>query len=155
MFKAINAASMAVRELGYSRARALEQIGESDPAVIMEEAKSELLEKVDLEIEKQKRLALGKVEIEEAVKQAQGVEGEEEACFNLDGRIVMEEMISRIKEQGRGGQTANRKMLSESGGMKSSVGGPGFDPARGGNPPAMAAPGMTPEVREGERRGSE
>ena len=39
----IQAAATAVRELGYSRTRALEFIGESDPAVILEEARQERL----------------------------------------------------------------------------------------------------------------
>lgn len=51
----INAASMAVRDLGYSRERALEQIGESDPKEVMQEAEREELRAVDLEIEKQRR----------------------------------------------------------------------------------------------------
>jgi hypothetical protein len=40
----INAASTAVRELNYSRTRALEYIGESDPSVIMEESRKEELQ---------------------------------------------------------------------------------------------------------------
>jgi hypothetical protein len=59
----INAASMAVRELGYSRARALEQIGESDPDMIVEEAREEELARVDLEIEKQKRMVMGQMSL--------------------------------------------------------------------------------------------
>lgn len=43
----IEAAATAVRELGYSRARALEFIGESDPAVILEEARQERLAEVE------------------------------------------------------------------------------------------------------------
>ncbi|MCW5876499.1 MAG: hypothetical protein KIS85_06410 [Anaerolineales bacterium] len=53
----INAASMAVRDLGYSRQRALEQIGESDPGEVMRQAAAEQLAAVELEIEKQARLA--------------------------------------------------------------------------------------------------
>jgi len=37
----IEAAAVAVRELGYSKTRALEFIGETDPAVILEEARRE------------------------------------------------------------------------------------------------------------------
>lgn len=53
----INAASMAVRDLGYSRERALEQIGETDAREVMRQAAAEELEKVELEIQKQKMLA--------------------------------------------------------------------------------------------------
>jgi hypothetical protein len=56
----INAASMAVRDLGYSRERALEQIGETDAREVMRQAAAEQLEAVDLEIEKQRRLASAK-----------------------------------------------------------------------------------------------
>lgn len=60
----INAASMAVRDLGYSRERALEQIGETDARQVMRQAAAEELEAVDLEIEKQRRLAEAKREFE-------------------------------------------------------------------------------------------
>ena len=57
----INAASMAVRDLGYSRERALEQIGETDARAVMRQAAAEHLEAVDLEIEKQRRFASAKI----------------------------------------------------------------------------------------------
>lgn len=53
----INAGALAVQQLGYSRARALEQVGENDPQVIMQEARQEELDLLELEIEKQRRLA--------------------------------------------------------------------------------------------------
>ena len=46
----IEAAATAVRELGYSRGRALEFIGESDPTVIMEEARQEQLAEAEHEV---------------------------------------------------------------------------------------------------------
>ncbi|MCW5877725.1 MAG: hypothetical protein KIS80_02515 [Anaerolineales bacterium] len=54
----INAASLAVRDLGYSRQRALEQIGESDPHEVLRQAAAEQLAAVELEIEKARLLAL-------------------------------------------------------------------------------------------------
>ena len=45
----IGAAAQAVRELGYSRARALEYVGESDPTVILEERRQEEWEAVEHE----------------------------------------------------------------------------------------------------------
>ncbi len=60
----INAASMAVRDLGYSRERALEQIGETDAREVMRQAVAEELEAVDLEIEKQRRMAEAKQKFE-------------------------------------------------------------------------------------------
>lgn len=60
----INAASMAVRDLGYSRERALEQIGETDAREVMRQAAAEELEAVELEIEKQRMLARAKMEFE-------------------------------------------------------------------------------------------
>jgi hypothetical protein len=53
----INAASIAVRELGYSRQRGLEQIGETDPVEAMKEARQEQLDDLQFEIQKQKTLA--------------------------------------------------------------------------------------------------
>lgn len=46
----IEAAATAVRELGYSRTRALEFIGETDPAVILEEARQERLAEEEIRI---------------------------------------------------------------------------------------------------------
>lgn len=46
----IGAAAQAVRELGYSRARALEYIGESDPTVILQERREEEREAAEHEI---------------------------------------------------------------------------------------------------------
>ena len=64
----INAASMAVRDLGYSRERALEQIGETDAREVMRQAEAEQLQAVDLEIEKQRRLALASAKTADALE---------------------------------------------------------------------------------------
>jgi hypothetical protein len=58
----INAASMAVRELGYSRERALEQIGEADAHEVMRQAEAEAMDAVEPEIRKQRRLAAAQAE---------------------------------------------------------------------------------------------
>ena len=80
----INAASMAVRDLGYSRERALEQIGETNAREVMRQAAAEELEAVELEIEKQRRLARAKREIEQEVSKDKG-EGRKEKTDNLSG----------------------------------------------------------------------
>lgn len=72
----INAASMAVRDLGYSRERALEQIGETDAREVMRQAEAEQMEAVELEIAKQRRLALAKLQIEKMLSRASGKSGE-------------------------------------------------------------------------------
>jgi hypothetical protein len=59
----INAASMAVRDLSYSRERALEQIGETDAREVMRQAAAEELESVELEIEKERRIAQARREL--------------------------------------------------------------------------------------------
>ncbi|MCW5887937.1 MAG: hypothetical protein KIT07_07400, partial [Anaerolineales bacterium] len=53
----INAASMAVRDLGYSRERALEQIGETDAKEVMAQAEQEQLAAAQLELRKRRLLA--------------------------------------------------------------------------------------------------
>jgi hypothetical protein len=53
----INAASMAVRDLGYSRERALEQIGETDAKEVMRQAQQEQMDALELEIRMQQRRA--------------------------------------------------------------------------------------------------
>ncbi|MBX3047713.1 MAG: hypothetical protein KIT46_08225 [Anaerolineales bacterium] len=72
----INAASMAVRDLGYSRQRALEQIGESDPHEVLRQAAAEQLAAVELEIEKARLLAMaGLAPAATAPRPAQGGQG--------------------------------------------------------------------------------
>lgn len=53
----INAASMAVRDLGYSRERALEQIGETDAKEVMAQAEQEQLAAARLEARKRQLIA--------------------------------------------------------------------------------------------------
>jgi hypothetical protein len=59
----INAASMAVRDLGYSRERALEQIGETDAKEVMAQAEQEQIEAVKLEIRKRRLAAEAEAEL--------------------------------------------------------------------------------------------
>lgn len=140
----INAGAMAVRELGYSRARALEQVGESDPQEIMQQARQEEMEAVALEIEKQKELALAKVEIEQLVAQ-QKAEAEPAAPVTKPGGD--ENNGQAALQADKGIQAAIQRKLA--------AGGQGFNPALGGTPPVMAAPGITPEVEKGAPRGEE
>jgi hypothetical protein len=78
----INAASMAVRDLGYSRERALEQIGETDAREVMRQAAAEELEAVELEIEKQRMLAEAKLELDNKDKRERI---KEETATGVDG----------------------------------------------------------------------
>jgi hypothetical protein len=109
----INAASMAVRELGYSRERALEQIGETDAKEVMRQAEQEQLAATELEIEKQRRLALAKVEIDELVRQKKLESTEAET-----GESEIEKSESTDSEQDN----------------------QGLNPALGGSPAVMANP---------------
>lgn len=59
----INAASIAVRDLGYSRERALEQIGKTDAKEVMAQAEQEQLEAVKLEIRKRRLAAEAEAEL--------------------------------------------------------------------------------------------
>lgn len=61
----INSAAVAVKELGFSRTRALEQIGEIDPDAVLEESKREALAEAELEVEKKRIQAMGEIEIRE------------------------------------------------------------------------------------------
>ncbi|KAA3643421.1 MAG: hypothetical protein DWQ07_23190 [Chloroflexi bacterium] len=133
----INAASMAVRDLNYSKSRALEQVGESDPGFIMEQAREETLDEVDLEIEKQRKLALGKLEIEKMVKEIQ--EGEEEAkapeeAEVSEGPVAVAGQPQNIQELLK--QPKFRERVHE-------VMGQGFNPAAGGSPPVQADPELS------------
>ena len=103
----INASAMAVNELGYSRARALEQIGENDPQVVMQQGRDEQLEAVELEIEKNRRLALGEVETErlvELARQGDNLGGDAEpAVEKYDGQF--EEADGEAPGKGQGFDT--------------------------------------------------
>jgi hypothetical protein len=66
----INAAATAVRELNYSRSRALEYVGENDPGVIMEEARREELQTLEHELEKRERSCLAEVHTRQLVEEA-------------------------------------------------------------------------------------
>jgi hypothetical protein len=68
----INAASMAVRDLGYSRERALEQIGETDAKEVMRQAEQEELDALHLELRKLSERALAEAEIAKTVRQLHG-----------------------------------------------------------------------------------
>ena len=136
----INASALAVRELGYSRARALEQIGESDPDVIMRQAREEELEQVELEIEKQMRLAEGQFEARQLVEALEGHAAEEqraEAAKGLQDLMGGSRFRALLQHfLGRGG-VPNGDSQNVTG-----VGGQEFNPAMGGTPPAVAAPGV-------------
>jgi hypothetical protein len=123
----INAASIAVRELGYSRQRGLEQIGETDPVEAMKEARQEQLEDLQFEIHKQKTLAKAKIEIEQMVKELQGDEGEglvqPQASKQVNGDLLKDpRFLAKIAER------------------INNVQGQGFNPAQGGTPAVMADP---------------
>ncbi|MBW8012825.1 MAG: hypothetical protein FVQ83_16535 [Chloroflexi bacterium] len=97
----IDASALAVRELGYSKERALEQIGEMDPQVIMQQAKEEELQEVDLEIEKQRRLALGQFETKQLLERRRGKAGE-------DNEDVQTEILEELDgASGVGGEEFN------------------------------------------------
>lgn len=140
----INAGAMAVRELGYSRARALEQVGESDPQAIMQQAREEELAAVALELEKQKELSLGKLEIEQLVaRQKAQYEPKTPA-------------IARTDQRGKGIPGSQEgKSIQSAIVRKLAMRGQGFNPALGGTPAVMAAPGMTPEMENGQPRGGQ
>jgi hypothetical protein len=132
----VNAASMAVRELGYSKERALEQIGEDDPQVILTQARAEALDEAALEVEKREVLALGEIKTKQKVAELEGEQKKD------TGNKTTDQINKVMKNPG-----FIQRML---GGLRkqrgiSGVGGPGFGPSKGGTPPAMAAPEITPE----------
>lgn len=116
----INAASMAVRELGYSRERALEQIGETDAKEVMRQAEAEQMDAVDLEIEKQRKLGIGQLETKRLLQELEGEAAEEQAPEAKEPSVSL---LDKVKQQ-----------------LSKTVGGQGFNPAMGGNPAVMANP---------------
>ena len=119
----INAASMAVRDLGYSRERALEQIGETDAREVMRQAAAEELEAVELEIEKQRMLA-----------QAKG------------------SSASRSCEEGAFARRSNPYDGERLNTERDRSAGDGFNPAAGGTPPVVANPDAVAEANRRDER---
>ena len=95
----ISSSAQAVRELGYSRARALEQIGEADPQVVMQQARDEHLEAVDLEIEKRRKLALGDLETKQLVAEKQAALNNEQNSGKLE-QSGIRDVIKRLRGGG-------------------------------------------------------
>jgi hypothetical protein len=137
----VNAASMAVRELGYSKERALEQIGEDDPQVILSQARAEALDEAALEVEKREVLALGEIKTKQ---KAAELEGKQTQTAGQNGKEMLQGML---KKPG-----FVKRALAQIGKGITGVGGQGFNPSQGGTPPAVAAPEVTPEVVEGKSK---
>lgn len=137
----INAASLAVRELGYSRQRALEQIGEADPQDVMAEAEQEELAALELDLLKQRKQALAQVEVEKLVEHLRSAGTEEEETPEAEAPTPAEAQ-PRTEQKGLGWLTERVRGL---------IRGQGFDTGRGGTPPAMADPeGQAAKQVEGQ-----
>jgi len=143
----INAASLAVRELGYSRERALEQIGETDPQVIMAQAREEEREEVEFEIEKAQTLARAQVETKQMVERlTRNLEASQD---QTEQEYLKEEMKKRLASGKAPGVLAARKRESapRKAGGRPLVGGQEFNPALGGSSPVEADPEMSNRKR--------
>lgn len=131
----INAASMAVRELGYSRERALEQIGETDAKEVMRQAEQEEMDELSHEIRKQRRKALAELEIQEMVKELSG-EGEAEKTSAPAAAGAEPKKSNPIQAAMQNPRLLAK--LAQRLGLK--TGGQGMNPALGGSPAVMANP---------------
>lgn len=98
----INAASMAVRELGYSKRRALEQVGEGDPDVIRDEARREALDEVALELEKQEKMAVGQFKLKQKIRALEQDEPDEIKLPQQESNIPTVKPISMVLNGGAG-----------------------------------------------------
>ena len=91
----INAAATAVKELNYSRARALEYVGENDPGVIMGEARQEEIVALEHELVKTARRSLAEEQIRQRVAQVRqhhqtDIEGGEGQLSEKNTHLEME-----------------------------------------------------------------
>jgi hypothetical protein len=124
----INAASMAVRELGYSRERALEQIGETDAKEVMRQAEQEELDELGHEIRKQRRKALAELDIQQMIEE---LKQEPETSVPTAGAPNPFQAVAN-----------NPRLMAkvaERLGLKPQEG-QGMNPALGGSPAVMADP---------------
>jgi len=157
----------AVRELGYSKEKALEQIGENDPQAIFddafEEKYEEMLEAAELSLEGQRYQMLGMAEQAGLGLLAQMLNSGDpmimQALQQLQQQVIQAQQQQAQQQQTQGGngrrpqgQEQPPNPANEGLGVEG-VGGQGYNPAVGGTPPSEAAPGATAEGQRGRGRG--
>jgi len=160
-------AVQAVRELGYSKEKALEQIGENDPQAIFddafEEKYEEMLEAAELSLEGQRYQMLGMAEQAGLGLLAQMLNSGDpmimQALQQLQQQVIQAQQQQAQQQQTQGGngrrpqgQEQPPNPANEGLGVEG-VGGQGYNPAVGGTPPSEAAPGATAEGQRGRGRG--
>ncbi len=157
----INAAAMAVRELGYSRERALEQIGETDPQYIMAQAEEEERRLLRLQIEKERTATVERFRTQSFLSQAQARQkalAEKQAALSAPksqaaqtkppqqaARLAaLQDLQSKLNAHPEAKEKIAEISRRQAGAPRgvTGVGGQGFNPALGGTPPAVAAPGV-------------
>jgi hypothetical protein len=129
----INAASIAVERLGMSRERGLEEAGVSDPQTEMKQAMYEAIMQNELQIALQTAQAKAQLQIQMLAMQMQ--QAQQQAMM--------------MQQQGGGQQLPNEPPPPGIPGAE----GQGFNPAMGGQPPAMMQPEATREMQTGRARG--
>ena len=126
----INAASIAVQTLDMSKAKALEEIGITDPEQEIRRREFEKLKENDLNIVMQQKMSEMQLELQQMQMQLQAQAQQAQANAQLQAT-----------------QQAANPM-----GIPGNVGGEGFNPAMGGQVPATAMPEATRENQTGMTR---
>ena len=125
----VNAANLA-RGFGYPKVRALEDIGVTDPDVALRQSYTEDIQETLIATEKEKIIARAQLEIQALVSGAQ--------------QAMMPQPDQQPVDEGQPAAVGQDGIPL--------IGGPGFDPAQGGTPPAVAAPEVTRETQTGTAR---
>lgn len=95
----INAAATAVRELNYSKARALEYVGESDPGIIMEEARQEEVSALDHTLRIMERTRLAEARAERKAAQIRGYSKGNDLDAEIGHKVDPEETDESRRER--------------------------------------------------------
>jgi len=134
----VTAATQLVSAMPYSPQRAIEMLGDTDPEGALEDYKLWQLELADFQ---------GKLE-----RLKMEASGQYERDVMMAAQQMVEQQMQQM-QQPQGMEMGGMPPAMAQGGMPG-VGGPGFDPAAGGIPPAMASPNMnTFEQQNGVTRG--
>lgn len=132
----INAAQMAVNGLGYTREQALEDIGVTDPLKMLKDSRMEQLVQAMLQAKITEITGEAQAKVQALAQQYQM-------------QIQMEAQQAQQMQQQAMQQQQNQMM------PPSGMGGQGFNPAMGGQPPQEGNPEMTREGQTGMTQGGE
>jgi len=136
----INAAVMSNQNLMYSNRRALEDIGVTQPGAEIDMWYEEQQRKTDFEVEQQQKMMAMQMQMQMQMQAAQ---------MQMQQAMMQgQQQPGTPAEAARNPQIQQQYARQRGRGFEATQGSSGFNPAIGGNPPAMANPGGTRESQQ-------